>query len=125
MDIDDFDDLISKSLADLYEQQRSRRIEIIRRMSDLQADEKVLEGGNKHQDNYKFDNRSGNGNGNGNAIAHTKKLMENDGGQIAINQGFDKLITSLRTAVANEYKLDKEATSYDNVARPTVKHDMV
>jgi hypothetical protein len=37
--------------------------------------------------------------------------MENDGGQIAINAKFDKLITSLRTAVANESTLDKRATS--------------
>jgi hypothetical protein len=28
---------------------------------------------------------------------------------------FYKLITGLRTAVANEYKLDKEVTSYDDI----------
>ena len=29
---------------------------------------------------------------------------------IAIDKRFDKLLTGLRTAVANEYKLDKEVT---------------
>jgi hypothetical protein len=28
---------------------------------------------------------------------------------------FDKLLTGLRTAVANEYELDKEVTSYDDI----------
>jgi hypothetical protein len=43
-------------------------------------------------------------------------LLERDGGYIAINQMFDKLITSLRTAVEKgEGMLDKEATSYDDV----------
>jgi hypothetical protein len=38
------------------------------------------------------------------------------GGRIAINPDkFDKLITSLRTAVAKENSLDKEATSYDDM----------
>jgi hypothetical protein len=36
-------------------------------------------------------------------------------GYIAINSKFDKLITSLRTAVENDGMLDKEATSYDDV----------
>jgi hypothetical protein len=48
-------------------------------------------------------------------LAHTKKLMENDGGQIAINPKFDKLITSLRTAVANESTLDKHAISFNDL----------
>jgi len=40
-------------------------------------------------------------------------LMERDGGYVAINPKFDKLITSLRTAVEKcEGMLDKEATSY-------------
>jgi hypothetical protein len=40
------------------------------------------------------------------------------GGSIAINPKFDKLITSLRTAVENgEGLLDKEATSYDDLQR--------
>ena len=37
------------------------------------------------------------------------------GSLIAIHPTFEKLITSLRTAVANEYKLQKEETSYDDI----------
>jgi hypothetical protein len=48
-------------------------------------------------------------------LAHIKKLMENDGGQIAIPPAFDELITFFRTAETNEYKLDKESTSYDDI----------
>ena len=49
-------------------------------------------------------------------LAHTKKLMEYNEGMIAINLRFDKLITSLRTAVdKGEGVLDKEATSYDDI----------
>jgi hypothetical protein len=33
-------------------------------------------------------------------------------GYIAVNPSFDKLITSLRTAVAEENILDKDSTSY-------------
>ena len=36
-------------------------------------------------------------------------------GYIAINPTFDKLITSLRTAVAEENILDKESTSYADI----------
>ena len=36
-------------------------------------------------------------------------------GYIAINSAFDKLITSLRTAVAEENTLDKESTSYPDI----------
>jgi hypothetical protein len=46
-------------------------------------------------------------------LGHTKMLLED--GLISIDSGFDKLITSLRTAVDNEGKLDKEATSYDDI----------
>ncbi|MGC2431110.1 MAG: hypothetical protein WA393_08730, partial [Nitrososphaeraceae archaeon] len=46
-------------------------------------------------------------------LAHSKLLLEKD--YIAINEKFDKLITSLRTAVAVENTLDKEATSYNDV----------
>ena len=47
-------------------------------------------------------------------LGNVKMLLERDGGYIAINQKFDKLITSLRTAVEKgEGMLDKEATSYD------------
>jgi hypothetical protein len=34
-------------------------------------------------------------------LMHTKKVLEYNGGSIAINPRFDKLITSLRTAVEN------------------------
>jgi hypothetical protein len=49
-------------------------------------------------------------------LGHCKMVMEQDGGRIAINQDrFDKLITSLRTAVDNDGVLDKEATSYNDI----------
>jgi hypothetical protein len=32
-------------------------------------------------------------------LAHAKKVLEYNGGSIAINARFDKLVTSLRTAV--------------------------
>lgn len=44
MDNDEFANLINKARPDLDQQQQNRRIEIIKRISDLQADEKVLEG---------------------------------------------------------------------------------
>lgn len=41
---------------------------------------------------------------------------EHEPRKIAINPDrFDKLITSLRTAVDNDLTLDKEATSYNNI----------
>jgi hypothetical protein len=43
-------------------------------------------------------------------------ILEQDPGKIAINSDkFDKLITSLRTAVDNDGKLDKESTSYNDI----------
>jgi hypothetical protein len=52
-------------------------------------------------------------------LQHAKSLMEEtdeDGSSlIAIDKSFDKLLTGLRTAVANEYKLDKEVTSFDDL----------
>ena len=52
-------------------------------------------------------------------LQHAKWLMEEtdeDGSSlIAIDRSFDKLLTGLRTAVANEYKLDKEVTSYNDI----------
>jgi hypothetical protein len=52
-------------------------------------------------------------------LQHAKWLMEEteeDGsGLIAIDKRFVKLLTGLRTAVANEYKLRKEETSYDDI----------
>ena len=49
-------------------------------------------------------------------LGHCKMILENDGGRIAINPDrFDKLITSLRTAVDSDGTLDKEATSYNDI----------
>jgi len=49
-------------------------------------------------------------------LAHTKKLMEYNGGQVAINPKFEKLLISLHTAYdKGEGVLDKEATSYDDI----------
>jgi hypothetical protein len=49
-------------------------------------------------------------------LMHSKKVLEYNGGSIAINPRFDKLITSLRTTVENgEGLLDKEGTSYDDI----------
>jgi hypothetical protein len=49
-------------------------------------------------------------------LAHAKKILEYNNGTIAIHPRFDKLITSLRTAVEKgEGSLDKEATSYDDI----------
>jgi hypothetical protein len=53
-------------------------------------------------------------------LQHTKWLLEekdDDGSSLlAIDrERFHKLVTALRTAVANEYKLDKEQTSYNDI----------
>ncbi len=48
-------------------------------------------------------------------LQHCKLLLENENNIVAINPKFGKLITSLRTAVANEYDLDKEATSFNDL----------
>ena len=53
-------------------------------------------------------------------LQHTKWLLdekEEDGSSlIAIDKGrFHKLVTSLSTAIANEYKLDKEQTSFNDI----------
>ncbi|MFL6469249.1 MAG: hypothetical protein ACJ71H_00195 [Nitrososphaeraceae archaeon] len=43
-------------------------------------------------------------------------ILEQDPRKIAINPDrFDKLVTSLRTAVDNDGTLDKEATSYNDI----------
>ena len=47
-------------------------------------------------------------------LVHAKQLLEDDH-YIAINPRFDKLITSLRTAVEKDGKLDKEQTSFDDI----------
>jgi hypothetical protein len=46
-------------------------------------------------------------------LGHAKMILEK--GLVAINPVFDKLITSLRTAVAEENSLDKDVTSYDDI----------
>ena len=49
-------------------------------------------------------------------LGHCKMILEHEPGKIAINPDkFDKLITSLRTAVDNDGTLDKEATSYNDI----------
>jgi hypothetical protein len=48
-------------------------------------------------------------------LGHCKMILEDDGRRIAINPVFDKLITSLRTAVEKDGSLDKEASSYHDV----------
>jgi hypothetical protein len=49
-------------------------------------------------------------------LGHCKMILESEGGRIAINPDrFDKLITSLRTAVDNDGVLDKESTSYNDI----------
>jgi hypothetical protein len=52
-----------------------------------------------------------------NMLIHTKELLEFETPIVAINPKFEKLTTSLRTAISDDLgKLDKEATSYDNVS---------
>ena len=47
-------------------------------------------------------------------LAHCKLMLEKE--YVEINPRFDKLVTSLRTAVEKgEGDLDKEATSYDDI----------
>jgi hypothetical protein len=49
-------------------------------------------------------------------LGHCKMILEDDRGKIAINPDrFDKLITSLRTAVDIDGTLDKETTSYNDI----------
>ena len=49
-------------------------------------------------------------------LAHCKAMLEYQNGHVAIHPRFNKLITSLRTAVENgEGVLDKEATSHDDL----------
>jgi hypothetical protein len=49
-------------------------------------------------------------------LAHAKKILGYNQSAIVISPRFDKLITSLRTAVEKgEGRLDKEATSYDDI----------
>jgi len=49
-------------------------------------------------------------------LGHCKMILEQDPRKIAINPDrFDKLITSLRTAIDNDGTLDKESTSYNDI----------
>jgi terminase large subunit-like protein len=48
-------------------------------------------------------------------LGHCKLILENEPRKIAINPKFEKLITSLRTAVDADGTLDKESTSYNDV----------
>ncbi len=49
-------------------------------------------------------------------LGHCKMILEQEPRKIAINPDkFDKLITSLRTAVDNDGVLDKESTSYNDI----------
>jgi hypothetical protein len=49
-------------------------------------------------------------------LGHCKMILEDNGGRIAINPDkFDKLVTSLRTAVDNDGALDKESTCYNDI----------
>jgi hypothetical protein len=49
-------------------------------------------------------------------LMHCKELLEYERPIVAINPRFQKLITSLRTCQSDDLgKLDKEATSYDNI----------
>jgi hypothetical protein len=49
-------------------------------------------------------------------LGHCKMILEDDRGKIAINPDrFDKLITSLRTAVDIDGTLDNESTSYNDI----------
>jgi hypothetical protein len=48
-------------------------------------------------------------------LVHTKRILEYNDGWIAINPKFNKLVTSLRTAVEREGKLDKEITAHNDL----------
>src|ERR671933_640158 len=48
-------------------------------------------------------------------LGHYKMILEDEQRKIAINPVFDKLITSLRTAVDNDGTLDKESTSCNDI----------
>ena len=47
--------------------------------------------------------------------SHSKRLSDDSRGLIAINLKFSKLITALRCAVFNEYKLDKEESVHNDL----------
>ena len=47
--------------------------------------------------------------------SRSKELLEYQSGHISIHPRFNKLITALRTAIADEWSLDKKATSHDDL----------
>jgi hypothetical protein len=47
-------------------------------------------------------------------LAHCKRLIE-ENGLVAIHPRYDKLLIALRTATERDGKLDKEATSHDDL----------
>ena len=54
------------------------------------------------------------------SLQHVKWLLEerDDDGSSLIQidrERFHKLVTALRTAISSEYRLDKEATAYDDI----------
>jgi hypothetical protein len=51
----------------------------------------------------------------GSMLQHCKSLVEDADSLVAIHPSFDKLLIGLRTAVATDYKLNKEETSYDDI----------
>ena len=46
-------------------------------------------------------------------ISHLAMLFNEE--NVAVAEKYDKLIVSLKTAVVNEYTLDKESTSYNDI----------
>ena len=47
--------------------------------------------------------------------SHSKRLLDDSRGLISINEKFNKLITALKGAVFNEYKLDKEESVHNDL----------
>jgi hypothetical protein len=48
-------------------------------------------------------------------LSHCKNLLENDDSLVAINSKWDKLISGLKGAIAQEYKLNKTETPYSDL----------
>jgi hypothetical protein len=48
-------------------------------------------------------------------LQHCKSLIEDPKGLVAIDKRFEKLLTVLRTVIAEEYNLKKEDTSYHDI----------
>ena len=47
--------------------------------------------------------------------SHSKRLLDDSRGLMSINPKFSKLITALRGAIFNEYKLDKEESPHNDL----------